>query len=609
MMRVAPTLHVHLLLVTASDTALPPPPRAAARWQRLTTPRVLLCAALIALAAMLFVPFHVPRKTLPIPSFHGEAAAVALGLLALTAMLPFAARLPLPRVLGLLLGFVALLLLQVLLGMPAYPQQAALAALYLLWAAGLSALAALLRRELGLERSVAALAWSLFAGAIASSIIGLAQHLESYAFFARFIVAASKERAWANLAQPNHLADYLSLGLVSLAYLYATGRLRLVYALVVGVLTLYVLALTGSRTTWLYLGALLALAATFFVADRSGQHRRLLAAAVAGLAVFLVLALLMDLLGQSTSLQRPGLHTEVRPRLSYTAWRLFLDAPLLGQGFRQYGFQNFLLNVDLPPPRVTGFTDHAHNLVLNVMAEFGLAGLILLLAGALLWVAGLVRQPRTPALWWVCAVAAVLAIHSLLEYPLWYAFFLGAAALVLGLGEARTLELRAAGHLLRGIRLVLAAMLVLGWVGLAQVFGDYLRIENFAGLRYKYLHATEELNRRAKEVRLEVHRNSLLSPWVELGLARSIHVSVDDVGNKLAVNSSAMRAFPSDDVVYRQAMLLALVGEESAARRQWDRAVASFPYARASAELVLRRRVEDGVDALRSLLQYAQATE
>ena len=110
-------------------------------------------------------------------------------------------------------------------------------------------------------------------------------------------------------------------------------------------------------------------------------------------------------------------------------------------------------------------------------------------------------------------------------------------------------------------------------------------------------------------MRLEVHRNSLLSPWVELGLARSIHVSVDDVGNKLAVNSSAMRAFPSDDVVYRQAMLLALVGEESAARRQWDRAVASFPYARASAELVLRRRVEDGVDALRSLLQYAQATE
>ena len=47
--------------------------------------------------------------------------------------------------------------------------------------------------------------------------------------------------------------------------------------------------------------------------------------------------------------------------------------------------------------------------------------------------------------------------------------------------------------------------------------------------------------------------------------------------DKLTVNSQAMRAFPIDDVVYRQAMLLALAGEDEAARRQWDRAVVSFP--------------------------------
>jgi O-antigen ligase len=592
--------------VTASDTAFAPP---GALWRRLTTPRALLCAGLLALAAMLLVPFHISRKATPIPSFHSEAAAVALGLLALTAVLPFAGRLPLPRVLGLILGFVALLMLQILLGMPAYHQQALLAALYLLWAAGLSVLAALLRRELGLERTVAVLAWALFAGALASSIVGLAQHLESYAFLGRFVVVASKAGVWGNLAQPNHLADYLCLGLVSIAYLYAVGRLRLVYALAAGVFALYVLVLTGSRSPWLYLGALLALAAAFFVADRSREHRRLLIAAAAGLAAFLLLAPLLDLLGDFTSLQRPSLGTEVRPRLWYTAWLLFLDAPVLGQGFRRYGFENFLLNADLPPPRVTGFTDHAHNLVLNVMAEFGLAGLAVLLAGAFLWAAGLVRQPRTPALWWVCGIATVLAIHSLLEYPLWYAFFLGPAALVLGLGEARALELRAAERRLRRSRLALAAMLVLGWVSLGQVFRDYLYMENFAALRYKYLHATAEMNRQAKDVLLEIHRNSLLSPWVELGLARSIHVSAEGLRDKLSVNSSAMRVFPIDDVVYRQAMLLALAGDEPGARRQWDRAVASFPAERESAELVLRRRLEDGLDTLRPLLEHAQATE
>jgi hypothetical protein len=298
---------------------------------------------------------------------------------------------------------------------------------------------------------------------------------------------------------------------------------------------------------------------------------------------------------------------EIRPRLWHTAWLLFLDAPVLGQGYRQYGFGNFLLNADLPPPPVTGFTDHAHNLLLNIMAEFGLVGLALLLTGTLLWAAGLLRQARTVQLWWLCGIAAVLAIHSLLEYPLWYAFFLGPAALVLGLGEARALELPPAVRRARRTRLALAAMLVLAWVSLAQVFRDYMYMENFATLRYKYLHATAEMHRRAKDVLLQIPRSSLLAPWVELGLARSIPVSAEDLRDKLAVNASAMRGFPIDDVVYRQAMLLALAGDEAGARRQWDRAAASFPQERESAALVLRRRVEDGVDALRPLLEHAQA--
>ncbi len=591
--------------MTASDRALPPP-GATALWRRFTAPRAALCAGLLALAAMLFVPFLVSRKTPPIPSFHSEAAALALGLLALTALLPFAGRLPLPRVLGLILGFVALLLLQLLLGMPAYPQQALLAGLYLLWAAGLTVLAALLKRELGLERTVVVLAWSLFAGGLASSIIGLAQHLESYALLGRWMVVASKERAWGNLAQPNHLADYLSLGLVSLAYLHATGRLRPAYAVAAGALALYVLALTGARTPWLYLGTLLALAAAFFAADRSREHRRLLAAAAAGMALFLVLPPLMDQSGQVTALQRPSL-LKIRPQLWHTAWLLFLDAPVLGQGYRRYALESFLLSADLPPPRVTGFTDHAHNLVLNVMAEFGLVGLALLLAGALLWAAGLLRQPRTAQLWWLGGIAAVLAIHSLVEYPLWYAFFLGPAAVVLGLGEARALELPAAERRARGTRLVLAAVLLLGWVSLAQVVRDYLYMENFATLRYKYLHATTEIHRRAQEALLQIDRTSLLAPWAALGLARGIPVSAEGLRDKLAVNTSAMRGFPIDDVVYRQAMLLALAGDQPGARRQWDRAVASFPAERESAALVLRRRAEDGVDALRPLLQHAQA--
>jgi hypothetical protein len=56
-------------------------------------------------------------------------------------------------------------------------------------------------------------------------------------------------------------------------------------------------------------------------------------------------------------------------------------------------------------------------------------------------------------------------------------------------------------------------------------------------------------------------------------------------------------------------MLLALAGEEEAARRQWERAVISFPGLRETALLVLRRRVEDGVSGLAPLLAHAERVE
>ena len=136
-----------------------------------------------------------------------------------------------------------------------------------------------------------------------------------------------------------------------------------------------------------------------------------------------------------------------------------------------------------------------------------------------------------------------------------------------------------------------------------------LLLENFLAFRYRYLDATQELDRQAREMLLELHRTSLLAPWVELGLARTIHVSQDRLADKLAVNTRAMQVFPIDDVVYRQAMLLALAGEEAQAQRQWERAVAAFPALRSSAVLVLRRRVEDGARALAPLLAFAERVD
>jgi O-antigen ligase len=597
----------------APHSATTPAPQARARGPGVSRDyrQALLTGALVAAGLMCLVPFLVPTKSPPIPSFHAELAAVVLGLLALTSLAAWNGRLDLPRVAWLPIAFVVLLLLQTGLGLIPYPQRAWLAAAYLIWAAALIVLGGLLKQELGLDRVVAWIAWLVLAGALGSAVIGVMQHLESYAFLERWITPSSRQRVWANLAQPNHLADYLMLGLVSAGYLYATGRLRWVYATGATLLIAYVLTLTGSRAPWVYLAALTALS----IALRAGgcdpaSGRRLQLYSGATLAAFTLLWFgaewirpVLEMAPAPTSGARVSQASaaEARPQLAQVAWRMFREHPFLGAGFGEFGIQHFLINADLPAPRPRGFNGHAHNLVLHVMAELGLLGLVALLAGGLPWLLGLLRQPRVPALWWVAGVAAVFAVHSFFEYPLWYAYFLGPAALVLGLGETRTLSLRRNNDRSLRRRLVLGGMLALGWVTVVQLTRDFVLLENFHAFRFRYIHANAEIAERSKAMLAEVGRHSLLAPYVDLGLARTIPIDTDRLEEKLLLNRLAMQAFPIDDVVYRQAMLLALSGDVVGAKRQWLRAVASFPGVEPAARLVLRRRIEDGVSGLAPL--------
>lgn len=570
---------------------------------------------------MLVLPFLAWAKGPPTPSFHAEAIAAGLGLLACAPLAVLAGRMVLPRSALVFPALAVLVVLQLLAGWIAFPQQGLLAVLYLAWAASLAVLAATLRRELGLERVVTTLAWFLAIGAVLNCAIGLAQQFETYGPFGRYVISPSRNRLWGNLAQPNHLADYLALGLASVGHLFATRRMHALLSMLAALLAIYVMIHTGTRAVLLYLIAMLAAAA--WLAWRSPQPggRRLLAFAVLCLAAYVLMPFALRELGPT--LHSPGtwarwqaeaLTHDLRGRLWSAAWQMFVQSPLMGQGFRTYAYQFFLLNPDLPPGPVGGFQDHAHNLPLQLMAEFGLAGLAALAIAAWAWAAGLGRPHGGAAAGWLLGVAAVLALHSLLEYPLWYAYFLGPAALVLGLGEGATVEFGSARAPARRLGWYVLVALVLGAIALGQLVRDYLVLEAFAASRERYLHASDAANRKAGELLLEVHRTSLLAPLVELALARSIRIEAGGLDEKLLVNGRAMRVFPVRDVVYRQALLLALARDYPAAQRQWRAARAAFPAGDEEARAVLRERIEAGVSDLVPLLDHlrvldAHATE
>lgn len=581
-----------------------------------------LHASLIFLALAWVLPFLQWHHKLPIPSFFSEWLAFGIGLLA---ALPLLSRrywepMRIPRSMLFLLGFIGILMVQVVLERVAYPQQAFVAAMYILWGALMLWLGNQLGRELGLARMAGVLAWALLVGAVLSAALGLIQHFGWSTPLNSVINKKMGGAVMANLGQPNHLSNYLALGLASLLYLCGGGgKLNRWAALLLGLLLLFVLALTGSRSSWLYLGAF-AILIWAWGRRSSAFGPTLLKAALGMLLAFAVmqwlahLPLMQGATGTLTSAERMfelASGVDIRLGLWREAVQIGLAHPFVGVGFGQFAWQHFMLSSEsalaqapaalLPSPLAGAMYNHSHNLLTQVGAEFGSAGLLLLLAGAGYWLAGCVRQPATLAGWWVAAVLAVLTIHSLLEYPLWYAPFLGIAAILIGAADTHTLRLQLSGLM----RAAFGLMLVLGWISLVRIADSYGQLEGLFRAR-QAPPSVQEIERVLQHVRHE----SMLTPYSDFAYAAGIAPNRAQSEDQQLLNSAVMRFAPTQEVVYRQALLLALQGETAAAQVMLKRALALYPGAAenflieaSQLEPEAQRSVEPLLDTARIFLQ------
>ena len=535
----------------------------------------------LALIGLMWVlPFLQPHRQFPLPSFYTESLAFALGLGALSLLLQkrFWDNLELPGIALVPLLLYPLLLLQFALGKITYPEQVLLALLYLLWTVFLILLGNILRREIGLAAISTALAWCLVAGGLLSAIVALLQHYQIHTFVDPLILGKISSAVYGNLAQRNHFADYTCLALASLLFLSASGRLAWAVAVVLSILMLFVLALSSSRSAWLFLFALLALSAWWY--RRNQKNAALLAASSLLIPAFALMQWVVQLpwfvapVPAVTSFQRlfEFASGSIRLELWRETWFIFLQSPLLGVGWGQFAWQHFEYGVLFKSSGLSGLYNHAHNIVMQLLAETGLVGALMVIGGVVIWLHGLRRMVFDIYHWWLLGLLAIIGIHSMLEYPLWYSHFLGIAALLLGLGETRffRLELQRVG------RISFALMLVLGWASAISLIYSYRNLE--ATLFAKGL---ENLDRAGLEQfnqdMLRIHRTSLLAPYIELVYAGAIVLNKDDLSDKLELNSRVMHFAPISIVVYQQAILLALNGQAQAAKAQLERAAVAYP--------------------------------
>ncbi len=255
-------------------------------------------------------------------------------------------------------------------------------------------------------------------------------------------VPSSPGRAIGNLRQPNHLSSLFMWAGVAVVGLLLLRRLRLRWAALLLWFFVFGVVLTASRTGGLSVGLL----ALWGLLDRRlPRTARLLL-----MAAPLMYALSWWGLSQWAALSQSAFGAEQRLAESdisgsrfgiwANTWQLVMQQPWAGVGFGNF---NLAWTLTPFPGRPGAFFDHSHNLPLQLAVELGLP-LATLVLGLLLW-------PLLRA-WWRalgnsdttlgalqrCALLMVVMIglHSLLEYPLWYAYFLLPTGWALGFGLA-----------------------------------------------------------------------------------------------------------------------------------------------------------------------------
>lgn len=247
-------------------------------------------------------------------------------------------------------------------------------------------------------------------------------------------------RAVGNLRQSNHLASLLLWSAMALVALAELGRLRRAWALAALAIVMWAVVLTASRTGMV--GALLL--ATWALVDRrltaAGRGLLLSCPAWYALAWAAMAAWAQQAHRAFGGAARLSESVESSSRIGI--WRdtlvLIREHPWTGVGFGEF---NFAWSLTPLPQRPVAFFDHTHNLVLQLAVELGLplAAVVLgLLVLALVRAVGLAWQRPAPgagadmARRTAVAMVVMIGLHSLLEYPLWYAYFLLPAAWCLG---------------------------------------------------------------------------------------------------------------------------------------------------------------------------------
>ncbi len=541
--------------------------------------------SLLTIGLMWVLPFLYYYHCYPITTFYQEWFGVFLSLIASAFLFYKSKSVEIPHIVLLPIAMIGVVLIQFIGGKIGIFGQAELYIVYFVWIALLITIGRKLRNDLGLPTIAITLASFLAIGAELNALIGLAQHYHWHTFLDSLIAPKVSPAVYGNIAQPNHYADYMALGLVSVGLLHVHFSFRWWKTLLLAAPLLFVMVLSGSRSGWLYLFLMAGAGAYYLWKRKESSYWTLFKYSALVLAGFVLahIAVQMPWLSgdtQITTVQRlmgGADYLHIRFYLWNEAMSIFTQFPILGAGFGQFAWQHFLLGAEYQDIRINGLYNNAHNIVFQLAAETGIAGLSILILTLSLWSKHIYQEKHTIFHWWGLICLAILGIHSLLEYPLWYGYFIGIAAILLGIFDTKIYVIN--HKYLK--KILLGTMFIASFMAIS-VFIGYQSLESIFFV--KPLSQTDNTYMPRIQAKLDDAKvSTLLYPYIKIYEASATETSPYPLDEKLAKNELAMHFIPNNALTYREIWILALSGRMEDAKMQIERCLwaypSEFPYA------------------------------
>ena len=422
------------------------------------------------------------------------------------------------------------------------------------------------------------LAATWLAAALISSALALLQYFGAAVALAPWLSPTSAGEAFANLHQRNQFATLTSIGLVALLACLSLRRTSTAAAKTETAATpattppmpqvqplpgwayasVMLLAMgnaaSSSRTGLLQWGLVLMLALWWHRASR----RPLALLALLGLLIYVAAAAVLPLLLSLVSgISSDGLwgrlavaSDDSRRVLWANVLTLIAQKPWFGWGWGELSYAH-VMN-DYPGARFTQILGNAHNLPLQLAVELGVPAALLMCGGAS-WAVCRAKpwQDTDPARQMAWAVLAVIGVHSLLEYPLWYGpFQLALWLCVVSLWKPPQTGLHKSPRIVWAG--ATAALLALGYIGF-----DYARVTQL------YLPADKRWSVYQDDTLAKVEGTWLFQPQVRFAKLLTTEVTR---ANAPAMHALALRVlhYSPEAKVLEQLITSALLSDQRA---------------------------------------------